>query len=221
MIKLILIYLIIQLLSTLYGVSVIKSVKPIVNKKLDDDGYILKNKNSMYKFNEKLEKILKGFIPFYYATKAINLIKDGNAVEKQYNKEIEDGNYITRNEYEEELARFELAKNLVHVKVNNEPSIMFEKPEKYVARKNDYNLLETNEEEVVYNEIKETREENLSITPFKPIKTEIALDKEIDKKEVVKAIMDLDSDELDLLEQRIRELSNIKRKNKSLILDVA
>ncbi len=222
MLKVLIAYIIIQLLTTAYGVSVIESVRPIVEKKLDDDGYVLKNTYSMYKFNSKLSKILKGLIPFYYAFKAINLIKDGNPVEKAYNKEIEEGNYITRSEAEEQAARTELARNFGHVRVYSEPNVGFEKSERYVARHNDFNLLEAKPEDVKYKIIEETNEEENSITPFKPIiKEEKIVVKEVTKKDVVKAIMDLNSEELDELDKSIQELSYIKKKNKNLILDVA
>lgn len=222
--NILLIYVVVQLITTAYGVSVIETVKPIVNRKLLDDGYVLKNKNSMYKFNDKIENILKGFIPFYYAFKAFELVKNGDPVEKAYNKEIEEGNYITRDEEEEQRARLELAKSFSHVKVNSNPSIMFEKPERYVARRNDYDLLSTREEDVKYDVIKSENEEDASITPFrKVVKPEpVVTITQASKKDVVKAIMNLNSDELDLLEQRIRELSaSKKKKQKSLVLDVA
>ena len=222
MLKVLIAYIIIQLLTTAYGVSVIETVRPLVEKKLYDDGYVIKNTYSMYKFNSKLNKILKGFIPFYYAYKAINLIKDGNPVEKAYNKEIEEGNYITRTEAEEQKARIELAKNFNHIKVQAEPNVGFEKSEKYVARHNDFNLLEAKPKDVKYEIIENKDEENEFITPFKPIvRQEKVMVKEITKKDVVKAIMDLNSNELDELDKRIQELSYIKKKNKSLILDIA
>ena len=215
MIKVLITYIIIQLLTTAYGVSVIESVRPIVKKKLDNDGYVLKNTYSMYKFNSKLSRILKGFIPFYYAYKAINLIKDGNPVEKAYNKEIEEGNYITRTEAEEQKARIELAKNFNHIKVQAEPNVGFEKSEKYVARHNDFNLLKAKPKDVKYEIIENKDEENEFITPFKPIvRQEKVMVKEVTKKDVVKAIMDLNSNELDELDKRIQELSYIKKKNK-------
>ena len=47
--NLILAFIIAQLISTAYGLAVIGSVRPIIEKKLKDEGYVLKNKNSMYK----------------------------------------------------------------------------------------------------------------------------------------------------------------------------
>ena len=171
----------------------------------------------MYKFNSKLEKVLKGFIPFYYAIKAINLIKGGDPVKKAYKQEIEDGNYVTRNELEEELARQELAKNFGHIKVSSEPNVAFEKSEKYVARHNDFNLLETNPKDVHY-EIIENKNEDFSITPFEPVEKQIII-KEVTKKDIVKSIMNLNSNELEELYRCIKELALIKRKNKNLVLE--
>lgn len=219
MIKVLITYIIIQLLTTAYGVSVIESVRPIVKKKLDNDGYVLKNTYSMYKFNSKLSRILKGFIPFYYAYKAINLIKDGNPVEKAYNKEIEEGNYITRTEAEEQKARIELAKNFNHIKVQAEPNVGFEKSEKYVARHNDFNLLETNPKDVKY-EIIEDKDNDLSITPFKKIEKKIVINN-VTYKDVVKAIMKLNIDQLYDLLKCIQDLINIRRNNKSLKLETS
>jgi len=222
MIKVLITYIIIQLITTAYGVSVIETVRPLVKKQLDDDGYVLKNNNSMYKFNSCISKILKGFIPFYYAIKAIDLVKDGNPVEKAYNKEINEGNYITRDDEEDQKARIELAKSFGHIRTYEEPNVEFEKKQKYVARKNDFNLLESNSKNVKYNIVNDINDENLEMTPFKPLeKQKTIVIKEKDKKSIVKAIMDLDATELDELDKRIQELSQIKRKNKSLILDIA
>ena len=61
----ILVYVITQLVTTAYGLAVIESVKPFVEKQLRDIGYH-RNKNSLYNFNNTFTNILKGFIPFYY-----------------------------------------------------------------------------------------------------------------------------------------------------------
>lgn len=87
-----------QLLSTAYGLAVIGSVKPIIEKKLEDQGYVLKNKNSMYKFNEGLGNFFRGFIPFYYALKAISLVQGKDPIDRAVKNEIENGEYITREE---------------------------------------------------------------------------------------------------------------------------
>ncbi len=215
--NIILIYAIAQLLSTAYGLSVIETVRPLVNKQLVDEGYILRKKNSMYKFNEGMISFLKGFIPFYYAIKAFKLTKSQDPVYSASRQEILDGNYVTRSELEEEIARQELAKSIGKPKLTIEPMVGFEKPEKYVARRNELQLLKTNENEVQYN-IK--RDDGLSITPFdsSTIKYAEKQEKETDKKDVVKAIMSLNSSELEMLEQTIRSLAKIKRKSKILKL---
>lgn len=217
-------YIVVQLLSTAYGLSVIETVKPIVNQKLTDDGYILKNRNSMYKFNESITNVLKGFIPFYYCIKAVKLVQGSDAIERAANKEIKDGNYITREEAQNELFEKSIIKEekpLVEVK--SEPVVSFEKPERYMARKNDFNykLLETNEEDVIYNITDELRNDKLEITPFsnsyiKPVV------KEVTRKDIVNAIIDLNPAELDTLNERIHELSEVKKGNPVLKLkDVA
>src|SRR5574344_295922 len=70
-----LIYAVMQLMSTAFGLTVIGIVKSFIEEKLQDKDYVLKNRNSLYKFNEKLGNVLKGFIPFYYAIKAVSLIQ--------------------------------------------------------------------------------------------------------------------------------------------------
>ena len=49
-----LVYIVTQLLSTAYGIAVIESVKPVIEKSLEDKGYVLRNKNSLYRFNNKI-----------------------------------------------------------------------------------------------------------------------------------------------------------------------
>ena len=56
--EIILIYAIIQLLTTAYGIAVIESVKPKIEKKIYDEGYVV-NKNSLYKFNSTISDILQ------------------------------------------------------------------------------------------------------------------------------------------------------------------
>ena len=54
-----LIYAVMQLMSTAFGLTVIGIVKSLIEEKLQDKGYVLKNRNSLYKFNEKLGNVLK------------------------------------------------------------------------------------------------------------------------------------------------------------------
>lgn len=157
----ILVYLIIQLLSTAYGLSVIEAVRPVVNKKLIDDGYVLKNKNSMYRFNEGLTNFAKGLIPFYYTIKAINLVKGSDAVERAAIEEIRKGNYITLEEALNPVKEESFVDDTIASAP--EPVISFEK---YVARKNELPLYETNEDEIEYDTINEVNEDKQVITPF-------------------------------------------------------
>ena len=52
-----LVYIVTQLLSTAYGIAVIESVKPVIEKSLEDKGYVLRNKNSLYRFNNKISNV--------------------------------------------------------------------------------------------------------------------------------------------------------------------
>ena len=221
--NLFLIYAVIQLISTAYGLSVIETVKPIVNKKLVDDGYVLENRNSMYKFNEGLINFFKGLIPFYYAIKAIKLVKGSDAIEREAINQIKKGNYITI----EEAIKEENEKNTINtedislVKVNNEPVVSFEKPEKYTARKNEYKLLESHDEDIKYDKTYEMKEEKLDITPFTSKKSTSVV-KEVTKKDIVSAIMDLNVYDLEQLRSKIQELTEIKKNQATLRLkDVA
>ncbi len=228
----ILVYLIIQLLSTAYGLSVIEAVRPVVNKKLIDDGYVLKNKNSMYRFNEGLTNFAKGLIPFYYTIKAINLVKGSDAVERAAIEEIRKGNYITLEEAlnpvkEESFVDDTIARA-------PEPAISFEKPDKYVARKNDFLLLETHEEDVEYDTINEVNEDKQVITPFDeklvdktPKKTEekvvrLVTTKDITSQDVIKMLRNLSPEQINKFIELLHEYVEVKEGRKVLQLkDVA
>ena len=161
--KVILVYLIVQLVTTAFGLSVIETIRPIVNKKLIDDGYVLKNKNSMYKFNENLVDFLRGLIPCYYLIKALKMVKGSDAVEREAINQIRKGNYVTMEEYLNPIVEVNKEdKNITRIVKEVEP---FEKPDKYVARRNDYILSETNEKEVKYQKAY-TEGDKLEITPF-------------------------------------------------------
>lgn len=212
--NIILIFIIAHLLSTAYGISVIETVKPLVKKKLVDEGYILRKKNSMYKFNEGLTNFLKGFIPFYYAIKAFKLTSNPDPVYTASVEELYNRNYVTRDELEEEKARRELVKSVGKPSMVVEPSLGFNKSEKYVARRTDLILSRDYKDEVEY-DIK--HDDNLSITPFD---SNVQIIKEVvrepEKKDIVKAIVDLNEDELAMLEQSVRDLIALKSHKKVL-----
>ena len=88
MTDILLIYAVMQLMSTAFGLAVIGAVRSSIEEKLQDKGYVLKNRNSLYKFNEKLGNFLKGFIPFYYAIKAVSLVQGKNPINRAVEEEI-------------------------------------------------------------------------------------------------------------------------------------
>ena len=92
----ILIYIITQLVTNAYGLAVIESVRDVVEDKLHSEGYVRKNRNSLYNFSDGLSNFAKGFIPLYYFVKSLSLIGNKKAVNKQFNEEISKGNYIKR-----------------------------------------------------------------------------------------------------------------------------
>lgn len=212
-----------QLLSTAYGLAVIGSVKPIIEKKLEDQGYVLKNKNSMYKFNEGLGNFFKGFIPFYYALKAISLVQGKDPIDRAVQSEIENGEYITREERQAIKEKEEFLKTASLAKPM-EPQIVFEKPEKYVARKNDYTLYDSYETPIEYITRETTTDETLDITPYmaKEVEKPKYIEKEVTKSDIAKAIAELDAYELEALGEKIESLAAVKKRNKTLRLkDVA
>ena len=219
----ILAFIIAQLISTAYGLAVIGSVQPIIEKKLKDNGYVLKNKNSMYKFNEGLGKFFRGFIPFYYAVKAILLVQGKDPIDRAVQKEIENGEYITREEREAMRQKEEFLKT-ASVSKPMEPQIIFEKPEKYVARKNDYTLYDTYETPIEYITRETTNDDKLDITPYISGEKKVSkvIEKEVTKNDIAKAIAELDAYELQMLGEKVEALAEIKQRNKTLRLkDVA
>lgn len=232
--NILLIYVIVQLITNAYGISVIVTLKPIVNRKLLGDGYVLKNSNSMYKFNDKIEIILKGFIPLYYASKALQIVRSENPIENSYNNEIKEGNYITVDEAEDQKARMALAKKFSHVKVKSDPILPFEKPyfeNSYKARPINFDLL-TSSKDSEY-KIVNGSEADMSMTPFGIVnKPEpVVIIKPVGPNEIVESILNLSPDNLELLGKDVIALSEIRRKKqasidkaenqKKLFLDVA
>ena len=57
-----LIYVVTQCMSTAFGLTVIDRVQTVIKARLHEKGYILKNKNSLYNFNDSLIAFAKGFI---------------------------------------------------------------------------------------------------------------------------------------------------------------
>ena len=126
------------------------------------------------------------------------------SVEELYNR-----NYITRDEVEEEKARRELVKSVGKPSMVVEPALGFNKSERYFARRTDLILSRDYKDKVEY-DIK--HDDNLSITPFDSSVVQIIKEvpKEPDKKDIVKAIMNLEPAELEMLDQSVRELIAVK-----------
>ena len=216
-----LIYGVIQLVSTAYGLSVIGSVKPLIEKRLRDQGYVEKNKNSLYKFNEDLGNFFKGLIPFYYAVKAVSLVRGRDPIERAVREEISSKGYITREEQTALLTQESMPKEQNKVKMNIEPEIAFEKPERYTARKNDISLYNTYETPVEYMTRESSLDEKFEPTPFvteHPV-TPTIIKEEVTKSDIAKALAELDAYELDALELKLKNLAEIKRNSRRLMLE--
>lgn len=163
--NLIIFYLIIQLVSTAYGLSVIGTVEPIVEKKLKNEGYNLKNKNSLYDFNSKFSSFFKFFIPFYYARKALRLVEGNDPITRAAEEEKVTGNYTNNNDLIKfyDLTELEKDESLFIPK----PKISFEKPEKYKAiKQKDNNLYNTYVAENEFTTKEMKLDEIKKLTPF-------------------------------------------------------
>lgn len=214
--NIILVYIITQLISTAYGLAVIGSVKPLVEERLRDKGYVLKNRNSLYKFNEGLADFFRAFIPFYYAIKATMLVRGKNPIQRAVDEEIINGEYITRDE-QRALFEAEEAKKSAVV-MNLEPEIIFEKPEKYTARRNDYTLYDAYETPIEYITREASVENELEITPYAKapeVKPQVVKES-VTNSDIAKAISELAPDQLEALETKVRTLALLKRRNTSM-----
>lgn len=210
-----LLYVIAQLVSTAYGICIIEALNPIIKAQLHDKGYTEKNKNSLYKYNDGIINFFKGFIPFYYLLVAVNMIKGDNPIEREVRNKISSGEYIT---YEEERLMKEAAKaNAISSKSQTiEPKIEFEKPERYTARKIDNTLYDTYITPVEYVTMEAKKNEELSLTPFSDpdrVIEHVMVKEEVTKEDIVKAISELNEEELDALNTSIIDLKQLKRRN--------
>lgn len=178
--NLFLIYVVTQLISTAYGVTVINSVKkvPEVRMRLKKSGYIKKNKGSLYEFSDTISSFFKGFIPFYYAYKAIQLVSSPDPIEHLVNEEIKNGNYITK---EDEMLFEEEAEKASESLAINPKEYFYEEVKPYKARKLDLNQIYNDDETPLeYIERESKKDESLKITPFVGDQTIV---KEVVKKE--------------------------------------
>lgn len=218
--KVLIIYVIVQLVTSAYGLAVIESVTPLVEKRLKDKGYT-KNQNSLYNFNSTATDLLKVFVPFYYLAKSISIISNKNStIDKKVDEEIRKGRYIN----EEELPDVQIIEEEPEPVLDvQEPEISFERPEVYKARKNDVDLLlNTYETPVEYQERVASKEDKVELTPFvnnEKVVEHVVVKPEITKADIAKAIAELSADEIESLNNRLAELVNIKRKNNKLMLE--
>lgn len=212
-----LLYVVSQLISTAFGLAVIDRVQTTIKARLHEKGYVLQNKNSLYSFNDGIMAFAKGFIPFYYLIKALNLTSGDNAIEAEVEKVISSGKYVNMNKEEEKIEETPI--------VNIETKIEFEKPEKYQARRNDLTLYDTYVTPIEYVTIEERNEEKLSLSPFMDDNRtveHVMVKETVTKSDIAKAISELNVEELEALNNTLVTLAQIKRNNKQLSLkDVA
>jgi hypothetical protein len=216
--KVLIIYAIIQLMTTAYGLAVIESIRPMVEARLRGQGYI-KNKNSLYTCSNTLKDIALGFIPFYYLGKAISILNDKKSVDKKVNEVIKSGKYIT----EEELKKKEevVEEDTTDSIYKSPYDYAFEKPEKYTARKNDITqLYDTYESPIDYIERVSKKEDNLELTPFTDVDRvveHVVVKPDVTKADIARAVSELSSNELDSLKDKIVELSQIKKAKEKML----
>lgn len=160
------IYVVIQLVSTAYGVTVINSARriPALRKRLSDAGYTQRDKDSLYKFNDWLKYFFKGFIPFYYAYKALELVNSNDPVGVLMQDEINNGNYISKQDeaiFKEEEER--AAESLAY----DPNAFRYEEVGPYKARKIDLNEIYDEEETPIEYITREFEKDSSNkITPF-------------------------------------------------------
>jgi hypothetical protein len=208
-----LVYVVTQLISTAYGLTVIGALKPIIEEKLKDKGYEEKNKNSLYVFNEKAAAILKGFIPFYYGLKGVKLVESKESINRAVDEEIVSGNWLTHDEQRNIFEQTELEKDDESI-FKPMSKIQFEKPEPYRARPSDYTLYDTYETPVEYATREMSEDDSLRITPFES-NTNISTitHTEVTSKDVAKFIAELSTDELRNLRDKIDSLIKMNESN--------
>ena len=213
-----LIYIVAQLMTTAFGLAVIDKVQTTINARLHEKGYVLKNKNSLYNFNDWLLAFAKGFIPFYYLKKALDLTSGENAIEKEVERVISSGKYMNINQEEEKVEEY-------IPQVALQEDIQFEKAEKYQARRNDLTLYDTYVTPIEYVTKEEKDHTKLSLTPFtgeNKVVEQVVVTPTVSKNDIARAIGELNVEELEALASTITTLTQIKKKNIQLSLkDVA
>jgi len=239
------VYVVCQLVSTAYGITVINSVKkvPALRKRLREEGYTQRDKNSLYKFNDWLSYFFKGFIPFYYAIKAIQLTNDPDPIGVLVHEEINNGNYISK----ADEAIFKDEEKRASESLAYDPNMFkYEEPGTYKARKVDLNeIYDDYETPIEYITREFEKDSNNKITPFvdnidQKIKDNIYVEdvpeivdikdhieeepKEtvVTNSDIARAISELSGTELEELSKKLVLLAETKRNNmNNLEKDVA
>src|SRR5574344_511402 len=85
-------------LTTAFGLIVLDVCNGMIDEKIEQKGYVLRNKNSLYTFNEKLGNFLKGLIPFYYLTKSLLLVGRKKELNRIADERILSGKYRNVND---------------------------------------------------------------------------------------------------------------------------
>ncbi len=213
------IYVVIQLVSTAYGITVINSVKkvPALKKKLKNAGYTPRDKDSLYRTNEFFKYFFKGFIPFYYAYKALQLINDDDPLEAAFRDEIDSGNYITDKDKELFAAEEESAKDSIAF----DPHMFdYDDVETYKARPIDLNKIYDDDETPEEYITREADNEHIQITPFvtaeenKPKNENLEvkiINNEVTNSDIANAIAKLSEEELEALSKKLISLAEIKK----------
>ena len=220
--RFLLVCIIIQLITTAFGLAVIESVRPLINRGLRDRGYILRNKNSLYNFSSTITDIAKGFIPFYYFSKALAIISNKDRISDLINDEINSGKYLTLEDVENKKKEEE---GIGDLSIFKSARVEFEKPETYKARKIDYSMYNTYETPIEYITREVNEEEDLELSPYVKEEEKVApIEKSeiiniVSKSDIAKAISELDLNELEKLQSKINELSEIKKEDLKLKLE--
>ncbi len=211
--------LIIHLISTAYGITVIESVNKIVRKRIYDKGYVQKNNNSLYDFSEIISTVLHAFIPLYYFKKALSLLSNKNAINIEMENELKTGKYINKKDIKEEE---KIEEENADYSIFKGKQILYEKPEKYVARKNDIKIFDPLETPIEYITRETEKENSLEITPYEDenqVVEHVMIKENVTKEDISKAISELSSEELEMLKDKIIALSEMKKQNMNYKLE--
>ena len=204
--NLFLVYVVAQLLTTAYGLTVIGTLKPIIEEKLKNKGYSERDKNSLYKFNDQLTSVLLALVPFYYGYKGLKLIQGKDAVNRAVDEEIVSGDWITKDEQRKIFEKTELEKNDESLFVPR-ARVEFEKPETYRARRVDNSLYDVYETPIEYATREMDKSDALKITPFMTAgELPKVIESGISTKDVARFIAELDEEELKALRNEINKL---------------